>query len=270
MSVYFSSLNSGSNGNCYYVGNNEEAVIVDVGISCREVERRMKSVSLDLRKVKAIVVSHEHTDHIRGVEMLSKKYSLPVYITGKTASISNLRISSSLQKEFDATETICIGSLRVKPFKKYHDAVDPHSFMISSGGINVGVFTDLGQPCNELSAHFSQCDAAFLEANYDTNMLESGSYPYFLKKRICGGLGHLSNTEALEIFVKHRSNSLQYLLLAHLSRDNNCPNLVNQLFNLHGKNTKVSIASRYFASPVFSLLQKNEQENFQARQLSIF
>jgi len=213
MSLIVTSLNSGSNGNCYYVGNNNEAVLVDAGISCREVETRMKRLGLELNKLKAIFVSHEHTDHIKGVQLLSKKYQLPVYITDATRRNGRLKLEKHLSKTFITTTQVSIGELTISAFNKFHDAADPYSFMISCSGINVGVFTDIGRPCANLIHYFKQCHAAFLESNYDEVMLENGNYPYYLKKRITGGLGHLSNTEALDLFRTHRSSSLSHLFL---------------------------------------------------------
>ena len=129
MSLFVASLNSGSNGNCYYVGNDQEAVLVDAGISCRETERRMRRLGLNLSNVKAIFISHEHGDHIRGVEVLSRRYQVPVYITEKTLAYT--KVDASLVNHFGTHESITIGGLSVKAFPKFHDAVDPHSFTIS-------------------------------------------------------------------------------------------------------------------------------------------
>lgn len=250
MSLYFTSLNSGSNGNCYYVGNSQEAVLVDAGISCRETERRMARLGLDMGKVKAIVVSHEHVDHIRGIPVLSKKYNLPVYITESTLRHSGMQLEG---RAFSAAEPIRIGELEIQPFVKYHDAADPHSFLISCGQARVGVFTDIGRPCGELARYFSMCHAAFLETNYDTEMLDKGRYPIFLKNRIRGGHGHLSNNEALEVFLRHRTRHLSHVLLSHLSQDNNDPDLVHALFTRHSNGTEIVVAGRYAETPVFHI-----------------
>lgn len=253
MSLFVTSLNSGSNGNCYYVGNSNEAVLVDVGISCREVETRMKRLGLELSKLKAIFISHEHSDHIKGVQMLSKKHQLPVYVTDATRRNGHLKLENHLSKTFTNTTEVTIGSLVVSAFNKFHDAADPHSFIISCGGTNVGVFTDIGRPCANLIQHFKRCHAAFLESNYDDVMLQNGNYPYYLKQRITGGLGHLSNKEALELFKTHRSSFLTHLFLSHLSKNNNCPKLVQQLFDNHSEGVKMIIASRFEETPVFHI-----------------
>jgi phosphoribosyl 1,2-cyclic phosphodiesterase len=252
MALYFTSLNSGSNGNCYYVGTKTEAVLIDVGLSCRETEKRMQKLGLSMKTVKAIFVSHEHGDHIKGVSTLANKYSLPVYITKKTAQYGP-RLISHLSKTFTAKKAVSIGSLVINSFLKSHDAADPHSFTISYNGITVGVFTDIGNVCDEVIRHFKSCHAVFLEANYDTDMLENGRYPIHLKNRIRGGEGHLSNKEALDLFNTHRSPFLSHLLLSHLSKENNSPEMVEALFKQHANGVHITVASRYGATNVFSI-----------------
>ncbi|HMT74541.1 MAG TPA: MBL fold metallo-hydrolase [Chitinophagaceae bacterium] len=256
MSLQICSLNSGSNGNCYYIGNSSEAVLIDAGLSARETERRMKLRGLSVEKVKAIFVSHEHADHISGVPGLSKKHQLSVYITGQTLRNSNIPIEEHLVNDFRHAQPIVIGSLKITPFKKSHDAADPHSFVVSGNGTNVGVITDIGFACKRVLKYFSQCHAAFLESNYCDEMLRNGSYPYHLQERIRGDEGHLSNAQALELFQHYKSPELQLLILSHLSKNNNKPELVERIFSSHAGNTKIVIASRYEAGEVFNLEKK--------------
>jgi phosphoribosyl 1,2-cyclic phosphodiesterase len=253
MSLYFSSINSGSNGNCYYIGNNEDAVFVDVGLSCKEIEKRMIRSGLSMQRVKAIFISHEHIDHIRGMEVISKKYEIPVYINEKTLANSRMKLNSHLVRTFADEEIISIDSLQVIPFVKSHDAADPYSFSVIGNNARVGVFTDIGTVCEKLSNHFSQCHAAFLEANYDEAMLENGNYPIYLKKRIRGSHGHLSNDQALELFKENKSENLSLLFLAHLSKENNSPQLVQELFQEHSNTTRIEIASRHEESAIFKI-----------------
>jgi phosphoribosyl 1,2-cyclic phosphodiesterase len=252
MSLFITSLNSGSNGNCYYVGNDNDAVLIDVGISCRETEKRMKKLGLSMKKVKAIFVSHEHGDHIKGVSALANKYSLPVYITEATAKRGPILIKH-LSKRFKANETIAIGELMVTSFTKQHDAADPHSFIISYNSISVGVITDIGIVCENVIRYFKQCHAAFLETNYDEVMLENGSYPLHLKNRIRGGQGHISNKQALELFIKHRPPFMTHLLLSHLSQENNSPKLAESVFAPYTNGTKIIVAPRHEATEVFTI-----------------
>lgn len=253
MSLFITSLNSGSNGNCYYVGNETEAILVDAGISCREIEKRMKRLGLLIEKVKAVFISHEHSDHIKGLPILVRKYHLPVYITEATMKNGRLEFEETLVKVFLAHEAVSIGNLSVVAFPKFHDAIDPYSFVVSCDKIYVGVFTDIGKPCKNVLQYFKQCHAVFLEANYDDEMLEKGNYPFFLKRRISGGMGHLSNKEALEIFMNHRPAFMSHLLLSHLSKNNNSPELVQEIFNAHAGNVKITVASRDCETEVFQI-----------------
>jgi phosphoribosyl 1,2-cyclic phosphodiesterase len=273
MALYISSLNSGSNGNCYYVGNDHEAVLIDAGLSCKETEKRMQRSGLAMNKVKAIFVSHEHTDHIKGVEVLSKKYQLPVYITGKTHVNSRMTLHQDMLKPFASFEQIRVGGLTIQAFPKFHDACEPHSFIVSGNDVCIGVFTDLGVPCEQLIAHFKQCHAAFLEANYDEQMLMGGRYPYHLKRRISGGMGHLSNRQALDVFKKHKPSFMSHLLLAHLSKENNCPDLVRELFSTFAGDTKVVVAPRYNETDVYYISNNahtKTRHKTNALQLSMF
>lgn len=261
MSLFITSLNSGSNGNCYYVGNNNEAVLVDVGISCKEVEKRMTRMHLSIKKVKAIFISHEHSDHIKGLEVLSKKYFIPVYITTPTLNNSRLDLNRSLVKSFNAYDPIIIGNLIVKAFPKLHDAADPYSFVIENEKVKVGVMTDIGSVCDHVIQNFKQCQAVFLEANYDDQLLENGQYPYYLKQRIKSDKGHLSNLQTLELFLNHKPEFMTHVILSHLSKDNNCPILVKDLFMKHSGNTKVVVASRFQETEIFHITNSVSSEH---------
>ena len=238
---------------------------MDAGLSCRETERRMAKLGLEIGKVKALFISHEHADHITGVPGISKKYQLPVYITDKTYQNCSVPVEEHLLRSFRHAKSVEIGELSVMPFRKSHDAGDPHSFMISGYGVNVGVITDIGYACKRVMKYFSQCHAAFLEANYCEDMLENGNYPYHLKQRIRSDEGHLSNAQALELFQHYRSPELQLLILSHLSKNNNKPELVEKQFSSHTGKTKIVVASRYEASEVFVVKNKKLKQ-----QLSLF
>jgi phosphoribosyl 1,2-cyclic phosphodiesterase len=262
MSLFIASLNSGSNGNCYYVGNSNDAVLIDAGISCRETEKRMKRLGLSIKNVRAIFISHEHDDHINGIEILSKKHNLPVYITEATLHNSHLSLQKQLVHFFCGNDRIRIGTLTVKAFAKYHDACDPHSFIVQDDeGVCIGIITDIGKACEQVIYHFKQCNAVFLEANYDDEMLTAGNYPYFLKRRISSDNGHLSNNAALELFCTHRSNKLSHLILSHLSKNNNSPELVQKMFTENAGKTKIIIAGRYTETEVYHIPNKSSITN---------
>jgi phosphoribosyl 1,2-cyclic phosphodiesterase len=253
MKLFICSLNSGSNGNCYYVGNDEEAVLIDAGLSCRETEKRLTALGLSITRVKALFVSHEHKDHITGMPVLSRKHQLPVYITNSTLANCPFQIESHLVRTFESDKAVAIGNLAITAFTKSHDACDPHSFIVSGNGVNIGVFTDIGYPSKNVIRYFKLCHAAFLEANYCEDMLATGSYPQSLKRRISGRKGHLSNTQALELFNSHRPAQLSHLILSHLSENNNRPELVDRIFKATAVSTKITVASRYEPTPVFTI-----------------
>jgi phosphoribosyl 1,2-cyclic phosphodiesterase len=253
MSLFIASLNSGSNGNCYYIGTENNALLIDAGISCRETEIRMKRLGLDMQRVRAVFISHEHKDHISGLSVLAKKYQLPVYITEAAQANGKFYIEKKLVARFTANEPVQIGELSVIAFSKFHDADDPYSFVIASSAVKVGVFTDIGVACQQLTHHFQQCHAAFLESNYDEEMLANGGYPYYLKQRITNGMGHLSNTQALEVFKNHRPAFMSHLILSHLSKHNNDPELVKNLFSKHARGTDIIVASRDKETELFHI-----------------
>jgi len=278
MVLSIASLNSGSNGNCYYIDNGEEAVFIDAGISCKETELRMKRLGLAMNRVKAIFITHEHSDHILGVNQLVSKYKIPVYVSQSTLKEAGFWKIRKFVFHFTAQQPVIIGGLRITAFQKKHDACDPHSFVVSAAKTNIGVFTDIGQPCDQLVHYFKQCHAAFLESNYDEEMLDKGRYPAFLKNRIRGGQGHLSNRQALDLYQKHRPAFMSHLLLSHLSKENNSPELVESLFSSIPTDTNVIIASRYQESALYQIpLQENplrilysKNRNIGKQQLSLF
>jgi len=260
--LHIASLNSGSNGNCYYVGNETEAILVDAGLSCKETEKRMLRMGLSLSKVKAIFISHEHTDHIKGLCNLASKYNLPIYITPGTLMGCRFSLRQDLINYISGHTITQIGSLEVIGFPKIHDASEPFSFLISCGATKVGVFTDLGAACDQLIFYFKQCSAAFLEANYDDELLNNSAYPYFLKRRISGGRGHLSNKQALDLFTTHKPGYMTHLLLAHLSKDNNCPDLVQDLFTRNAGDTQIIVASRNEETAVYTIFEPVSAHSF--------
>lgn len=277
MSLYIASLNSGSNGNCYYIGNGTEAILVDAGISCRETERRMELLGLSLETVCALFISHEHSDHIKGVAVLSRKYNIPVYISPGTLTNSQLKLEPGLIRTLDVNSTMVIKGFTIVSFSKVHDAAEPCSFTVEGNGVTIGIFTDLGLVCDNLIHHFRQCNAAFLESNYDEEMLENGSYPFHLKKRIRGGKGHLSNRQALELFRKYRPVQMTHLLLSHLSRENNCPELTSALFSAHAATVKIIVASREMHTELYpvvpfgqAIIKPLRQKDLQMKQLNLF
>lgn len=274
MALQIASLNSGSNGNCYYIGNNNEAILIDAGLSLRETEKRMKQLSLSLKKVKGIFVTHEHSDHIKGLANIAHKYQIPIYIT-ETTSKAAIRLIKHLAVNYTAPNVVEIGGLKITGFKKHHDALDPHSFIVQQNNITVGIFTDIGQVCSNLIHYFKQCHAAFLESNYDDEMLENGRYSFVLKERIRNGHGHLSNKQAAQLFAQHKPVFMSHLFLSHLSKENNTHELALNAFKPFAQQTKIFIASRYEATGVHEIgsdivKQQTLLFNSKAAQLKLF
>ena len=269
MCLSVASLNSGSNGNCYYIESANDAVLIDAGISCREVEKRMERLNLSIRKIKAVFITHEHTDHIYGLSSFLKKYPVPVYITPETLK-QGIDVPAQLIHAFKSHSAINIGELLITAFPKLHDAVEPFSCIVTCSNVTVGVFTDIGFACENVIHYFRQCNAVFLEANYDTEMLQNGRYPFVLKKRISGGKGHLSNAQALDLFLTHKPAFMTHLFLAHLSQNNNRPAIVEALFNAHADDVKIIVASRFKETELHTIQSaENERRVIYFRQTSV-
>jgi len=212
---------SGSNGNCYYIGNEHEAVLVDAGISARQIITRMHQRKLNPAKIKAIFISHEHADHTHGARILGKRMRIPVFLTSRTFVSMYPKHKPISPRYFEPGHVIRVGTFQIHPFLKNHDAAEPCSFRIEHGGFHVGVFTDIGSPNENVIYHLNLCNALFLESNYDVKMLWEGSYPWPLKQRIASDHGHLSNDQAFELLKNYSGNNLQLVFLSHLSAENN-------------------------------------------------
>jgi phosphoribosyl 1,2-cyclic phosphodiesterase len=244
---------SGSNGNCYYIGNEKDAVLIDAGISAKQIMVRMRERELDPTKVKALFISHEHSDHMRGARGVNKKMNLPVYLTAKTHNGSYKNLRTDYPKYFVPGDKIEVGEFIIHTFLKNHDASEPCSFRIQYKNRNVGVFTDIGEPCDNVTAHLKLCDGLFLETNYDEKMLWDGRYPYFLKKRVASEVGHLSNKQAFNLLQTYAGEHLKCVFLSHLSKENNTPEVaLNSMIDLTSR-FEIKLTSRYEAGEVYQL-----------------
>jgi len=246
-------LASGSNGNCYYIGNSEEAVLIDAGLSFKQILKRLETKALDPMRIKALFITHEHGDHLRGARVTGKKLDVPVYMTEGTfnAAFRTWKPISFLAVRDN--DPVKIGSLTIFPISKNHDAAEPTSFRIESNGLNIGVFTDIGAPCNNVKNHLKQCHALFLETNYDYQMLKEGSYPYHLKVRIDSTVGHLSNLQAFELLNEHAHPELQCVFLSHLSAENNKPELALSEFKSLADKYLIKLTNRFAAGEIYTL-----------------
>ena len=242
---------SGSNGNCYYIGNETEAVIIDAGISCKEIVLRMKKNGLNPTKLKALFITHEHSDHIRGTRGVTKKLRIPVYLTSKTyyGTYNNLR--PDFPNFFNPGDKINVGEFTIHSFLKNHDATEPCSFRVEYKNKNVGVFTDIGEPCENVTTHLQKCNGLFLETNYDEIMLWEGRYPWFLKKRVASDSGHLSNVQAYNLLNEHAGKNLKCVFLSHISKENNTPEIAFNSMQPLTSRFDVKVTSRYEAGEVY-------------------
>ncbi len=244
---------SGSNGNCYYIGNEKDAILVDAGLSGKQILSRMAELDLNPSKIKAVFITHEHGDHMRGARGVSKKLQVPIYLTAKTYNAAYKNMRPDYPKHFTPDQEIEIGDFIIFPVLKNHDAAEPCSFRIQYKEKNIGIFTDIGEACENVQIHLQKCDGLFLESNYDETMLWEGAYPYFLKKRVASELGHLSNDQAFELLENHAHENLKCVFLSHISRDNNTPE--KALERMESLTTKfdIKVATRYEATEVYQI-----------------
>jgi phosphoribosyl 1,2-cyclic phosphodiesterase len=233
MGMSVSMLASGSRGNSAIVRSSKTTILVDAGISCRETFKRMKAAGLDPQSLSAIVITHEHSDHVYGLATLAKKLNVPVYMTGAThhAWQKALRDENGEYPKLAKLEVFCsgwrfeIGDIEVRPFTIPHDAIDPVGFTFRAEGIKVAVATDLGYLPPSVRDHLQRCDVLIIESNHDVEMLRIGPYPWSVKQRVMSRVGHLSNDKLADFFTNDYDGGAAYVVLAHLSEQNNHPEL---------------------------------------------
>lgn len=225
----FASLGSGSRGNATLISQGKTTILVDCGFSARETEKRLQQFGLTSTDLTAIVVTHEHSDHIGGVRVLSQKFKLPVYATPGTASCLADEVAPYI-REFSCHETFNINDIEVSPFPVPHDAREPAQFVFGNGEFRLGLLTDLGFITPIIESALTLCNGLMLEANHDMLMLEQGDYPPSLKQRVGGRFGHLNNVQSAELLAKIDTSRLQHIIAMHISEKNNSPELVSPLF----------------------------------------
>jgi phosphoribosyl 1,2-cyclic phosphodiesterase len=216
-------LASGSRGNAVYLTDGVTRILIDAGLSGVEIERRLNSRGLSAQDLDALVVSHEHSDHIQGVGVLSRKYRLPVYINEKTRLAAPQLGKLGEARHFTCGTPFTIDEIRIHPFAISHDAADPAGFTLSRGGAKIGIATDLGIATAMVREHLKGCALLVLEANHDPTMLSQGPYPWPLKQRIRGRTGHLANEDTRDLLHELQHDGLRHVVLAHLSDTNNTP-----------------------------------------------
>jgi len=256
MAVSLTVLASGSRGNSAVVSSSRTRLLVDAGLSCRETFKRMRSVGFEPDKLDAIVISHEHSDHVAGLAVLAKKLGIPVFITASTCtawqralpdarrSVASSRPPQPLlprRETFQAGRSFTVGDIEISSFTIPHDAADPVGFTFRAEGLKLGIVTDLGYMPASISEHVRGCDLLMIESNHDLEMLRGGPYPWSVKQRVMSRVGHLSNEALADFFTGDYDGGAAYLVLAHLSEHNNHPEVARRAAEraLDGKRTLV-------------------------------
>jgi phosphoribosyl 1,2-cyclic phosphodiesterase len=220
----FSVLASGSGGNALYVETERVRVVIDAGLSCRELIRRLDLVGIEAEGLDGVVVTHEHLDHVKGVGPLARKFHLPIYVNRRTYERSLKLLGPVAMPVFVQTgQTLTMKDLQIETFTKCHDAADPLGIILSCNGSKLGLITDLGRSTHLVEDKLKGCGGLIMEFNYDPEMLEEGPYPLYLKRRIRGTDGHLSNGQAGDLLSTVHHEKLQVVIMAHLSQTNNDP-----------------------------------------------
>ncbi len=231
------SIASGSSGNCIFAGTGHTSLLIDVGISGKRVGQGLKDIGRAPEEVDGILVTHEHSDHISGLGVISRKYGLPIYATrGTLEAIASCRalgkIPSGLFHEITPEQGFRIGDLDTSPIPISHDAAQPTAYLLRSGGKSMAVITDLGTYGSGLVERLQGLDVLFLEANHDIHMLQAGRYPYYLKQRILGDRGHLSNEASGRLLSRLLHDNFKTVMLGHLSKENNYDKLAYETVRL--------------------------------------
>lgn len=258
------SIASGSSGNCIYIGTDRTNILVDAGISAKRIVSGLNDLSIKPEEIDGILVTHEHSDHIKGIGVLCRKYGIPIYATqGSTKGILEYSALGDFDRELvhsvDIENIFELGDITIEPFRISHDAYEPCAYVASHEGKRVAVATDMGMFDDYTISHLQNLDALLLEANHDVKMLQVGSYPYYLKRRILGDRGHLSNENTGRLLAQILHDDFKGVLLGHLSKENNYEHLAYETVKMEitmaeckysGNDFPIAVASRDNASEV--------------------
>lgn len=261
------SIASGSSGNCIYVGSDNTHLLVDTGISKKKIDAGLKELDIKGEELKGILITHEHSDHIQGLGVFSRKYEIPIYATpGTIAGIQNYgplgKMPEGLLNPIHTDESFQLGDITVDPFRISHDANEPSGYRMNCGGKSVAVATDLGIYDDYIVEKLQKLDAVLLEANHDIHMLEVGSYPYYLKRRVMGDKGHLSNELSGRLLCDILHDNLKHIVLGHLSKENNYARLAYETVKLEvtlgdneykGEDLDMAVAKRDMISAIITV-----------------
>lgn len=267
-------LSSGSAGNAYWFESEGTAILVDAGIGPRETKKRLELLGRDIAGLRAIVLTHEHYDHIRGAEKIARKYEVPIYLTEGTLKRSTIDCSTTKTVLFQNNTTFTIGELQVHAQRTIHDAADPSCFVIEArDGTRIGIASDLGFVDPPVMHHLSGCDGLFFESNHDLDMLRMGTYPWPLKRRIMSRFGHLSNDDSVNAVQRLLGADLKTLCMIHLSQKNNHESIVRdmctRLLRRTGASIEFAIAKQFEPTGLFDVARRRERKPMPG-QLSLF
>ena len=254
-------LGSGSAGNAYYFESDGTGILVDAGFGPRETAKRLEQIGRELTHLQAIILTHEHYDHMRGAESIARKLSIPIYLTRGTLDSSAIDRQETPIVIFENNSTFAIGELNVHACRTLHDASDPACFVIEArDGTRVGLASDLGYVDNQVLQHLSGCDGLFFESNHDLDMLRMGTYPWSLKRRIMSRFGHLSNDDSIGAVQRMIGADLKTLCMIHLSQKNNHESIVRdmaaRMVARTGAQLELGIAKQFEATGVFEVVRR--------------
>lgn len=261
------SIASGSSGNCIYAGTDKTHVLIDAGISNKRIEQGLNEIGIKGSELDGVVITHEHSDHVKGLGVLARKYGIPIYATKETLDkIGEMKYLGEYPRELFSPVLpdveFSIGDMSIKPFRIDHDAVNPVAYRIHNGRKSVAIATDMGHFDQYIIEHLQGLDALLLESNHDVRMLETGPYPYYLKQRILSDHGHLSNDNAGRLLNYILHDNMKHILLGHLSKENNYEELAYETVKLeidqgdHGYRSKdfsISVARRDVMSQIITI-----------------
>jgi phosphoribosyl 1,2-cyclic phosphodiesterase len=262
--MFISALASGSSGNCFYVENSfkgkTDAIIVDAGISCKQILARLSLLNKNQENIRGIFITHEHTDHIKGVDVFARNFNIPIFVPKKIIGSRFICSNENLVVPIKNNETMNIGKMEIQAFSKHHQSADPVSFSISDRITNkkLSVITDAGHACKNVIEAVATSNFLCIESNYDEKMLKDGPYPWPTKKWIGSDIGHLSNIQSAACVLEHANKHLKHLMLCHISENNNTPEIAHHthfkfLKERSDLRPKLTLSNRYSPTALFKV-----------------
>jgi phosphoribosyl 1,2-cyclic phosphodiesterase len=265
MELNFCSLSSGSSGNCYYIGNELHGILIDAGISATSIRKFLKDMNISMQTIMGVLITHNHIDHVRGLEVLTRKNTLPAFTTQKiwnSILTPYSKITSDCIREIDSQKKFNLAGFEIEAFPVSHDAPETIGFHICAGEKKITIVTDLGHICQTSAPYIRKANLLVIESNYDEEMLVNGGYPYYLKVRIKSDHGHLGNHQTSDFLANNFNDNLSHICLAHLSKNNNTPEKALQTFKqalsdkgiILKKHQQISVLNRSMPTEIVKLI----------------